>query len=249
MERAELQRPGRAQRQGHQHRPLGAGGVHDRQRVGGELGWPVGLGARRPVGAAVAAAVEGDHPVAAGQVGNLQLPVPRVDDGPGRQQQHGRLAGAEHLVVDLDPLALDVAGTDGLACTHLGPPWPYWPFLVVGRSTDLDNTAFLQHTQPTIRSTDRTTGGRLMPETTDPPSTASRPTSSPAPTRPAAPRPGSLTAAPGDPATARWSTSRPAATAATGSRRWSTRSISSRFPPRPAHRWRPSPERANRTHR
>jgi len=53
--------------------------------------------------------------------------------------------------------------------------------------------------------------------------------------------PGASTAGPGDPATGPSSTSRPAVSAATGSRRRSTRSISSRFPPGPARRWRPSP--------
>ena len=48
---------------------------------------------------------------------------------------------------------------------------------------------------------------------------------------------------------ARSSTSRPAASAATGSRRRSIRSTSNRFPPGPARRWRPPSERANRTHR
>jgi hypothetical protein len=57
------------------------------------------------------------------QVGDLHFPVPRVDDRPGRQQQDGRLAVAEHLVVSLDPVALDVAVTTRLACPHRGPPF------------------------------------------------------------------------------------------------------------------------------
>src|SRR6266542_2264952 len=119
---AELQRPVGAGRQRHQHRAVRARGVHHRQRVGGELGRQVGVGPGRPVGAAVAAPVEGDHPVAPGQVGHLHPPVPRVDDRPGRQQQHRRLAVAEHLVVELDAVALDVAVTDWLAGAHCSAP-------------------------------------------------------------------------------------------------------------------------------
>ena len=120
MERAELQRPGGAQRHRDQHRPLGAGGIHDGQGVGGELGRAVCLGLGRPVGAAVAAPVEGEHPAMPREVGDLHLPVPRVHDRPGRQQQHRRLARAVDLVVDLDPVALDVAVMGRLACPH--PP-------------------------------------------------------------------------------------------------------------------------------
>ena len=47
-----------------------------------------------PVRAAVAAAVEREDPEVAGQVRDLRLPEARVDDRPGRQQQHRRLAVA-----------------------------------------------------------------------------------------------------------------------------------------------------------
>ena len=45
-----------------------------------------------PVGAAVAAPVERDHAAVAREVGDLHLPVARVDDRPGRQEQDRRLA-------------------------------------------------------------------------------------------------------------------------------------------------------------
>ena len=50
----------------------------------------VGGGTARPAGAAAAPAVEGDHPEVPGQVADLRLPEPRVDDLPGRQQHHRR---------------------------------------------------------------------------------------------------------------------------------------------------------------
>src|SRR5215218_674037 len=69
------------------------------------------------------------------------------------------------------------------------------------------------------------------------------PTSSPAPTRVAEPRPGSWTAGAGGPATVQSSTSRPSASAATGSRPRSTPSTSNRRPPRPTPRRCPSARR------
>jgi hypothetical protein len=120
MERAELQRPGGAQRHRDQHRPLGAGGIHDGQGVGGELGRAVCLGLGRPVGAAVAAPVEGEHAAMSCKVRDLHLPVPRVHDRPGWQEEDRRLARPVDLVVELGPVALDVAVTRWLACPHRG---------------------------------------------------------------------------------------------------------------------------------
>jgi len=68
----------RAHREAHDDRAVGAGRVHHRDRVGGELGLGVRLGLGRPVGAAVAAPVEGDHPAMSCKVGDLHLPVPRM---------------------------------------------------------------------------------------------------------------------------------------------------------------------------
>ena len=58
---------------------------------------------RRSPGAAVAAPVERDHPVPAGEVRDLRLPDPRVGDRRRRDQQQRRLAVAVHLVVDGTP--------------------------------------------------------------------------------------------------------------------------------------------------
>ena len=90
----------------------------------------VGLRLVRPVGAAVAAPVEGDHAEVAREVRDLHLPEPRVDDRPGRQQQDRRLARAVDLVEDADAVALDVALVVGVAGARLlrvpvlrSPPW------------------------------------------------------------------------------------------------------------------------------
>jgi hypothetical protein len=115
------QRALRAERQRHDHRVPGPGGIHHRQCVGGELALvAAGL---RAAGAAVAPAVEGDDPAVPGQVGDLHLPVPRMDDRPRRQEDDGRLAGPVDLVVELDPAAPGVAVTDWLAGAHR------WSFL------------------------------------------------------------------------------------------------------------------------
>ena len=83
--------------------------VHDGERVGGELVLVVGVDGGRAIRLAVAASVEGDDARVAGEVGDLRLPVARVDDRPGRQQQDGGVAGAVDLVEDADAVALDVA--------------------------------------------------------------------------------------------------------------------------------------------
>jgi hypothetical protein len=126
----------------------GLGGDQHRQYVGRELALGVGLGLGRPAGAAAAAPVEGHHPAMARQVGDLHLPVPRLHDRPGRQQQDGRPAGAEQLVVDLDAVALDVAVADRSACPHQSSPAAPTLPLAVGRSTDLDGTPPAQHVNP-----------------------------------------------------------------------------------------------------
>ena len=74
------------------HGALRLGRVHHGERVGGELALVVRRRLPRPVGAAVAAPVERDHAAVAREVGDLHLPVPRVDERPGRQEQDRRLA-------------------------------------------------------------------------------------------------------------------------------------------------------------
>ena len=75
----------------------------------GELVGVIGRGAGRAIRAAVAAPVEGDHPAVACQVRDLGLPEARMDDRPGRQQQHRRLALAVDLVEHPHTVTLDVA--------------------------------------------------------------------------------------------------------------------------------------------
>jgi hypothetical protein len=48
--------------------------------------------------------------------------VARVDDRPGGQQEHGRVAPAVDLVEDADAVALDVALLVGIAGTRLLAP-------------------------------------------------------------------------------------------------------------------------------
>ncbi len=88
---------------------LGAGRVQHSERIRGELVLPVRIRVCRPVRAAVAASVEGDDPREAGEVGDLQLPVTRVDDRPRRHEQDGRLAGAVDLVEAPHAITLDEA--------------------------------------------------------------------------------------------------------------------------------------------
>ena len=109
--------------------PVCAGGIQDGQGMIDHGLDGVGVGCERAVGAAVARPVEGDDPTVARQVGDLRLPEPAVDDGPGRQQQHRRRPVAEHLVANLHPVALDVPLGVRLSRPHRGFPsdrsaWP-----------------------------------------------------------------------------------------------------------------------------
>ena len=101
--------PQRARRQPDHHGTLDARRVHDRQRVGGELPLGVGVDGLRPIRASVSTSVEREHARVAGEIRDLPLPVPRVDDRPGGQQQDRRLAAAVELPEDPDAVALDVA--------------------------------------------------------------------------------------------------------------------------------------------
>ena len=95
--------------QANQHRRLRAGGGQDGLQVGDALLVGVGLGRDRPVGAAVAAPVEGHHPIAAGQVRDLRLPLPGMHDRVGGHQHQGGVATAEHLIVQPHPVPVDVS--------------------------------------------------------------------------------------------------------------------------------------------
>jgi hypothetical protein len=94
-------------------------GVEHGERVERELADRVRLGARGPVGAPVSAPVERDHAAVPRQVRNLQLPVARVDDRPGRQEQDGRLPRPVDLVEDPHAVALDVPLRIGVAGARL----------------------------------------------------------------------------------------------------------------------------------
>jgi hypothetical protein len=107
--RGEQRRPQRAAGERDERRALRPRGVHDGERVGGELALDVGLHALRAVRAPVAAPVEGDHPEVAREERDLGLPEARVDDRPGRHEEHGGLPVAVDLVEDAHAVALDEA--------------------------------------------------------------------------------------------------------------------------------------------
>ncbi len=98
--RCEQQGPDEACAEPGQHRALRARRIKDRPDVAGEGGIGIGRRIPGPVGPAVPARVERDHPVVSGQERHLHLPVPGVHDRPCGQQQEGRLTGAVHLVVN-----------------------------------------------------------------------------------------------------------------------------------------------------
>jgi hypothetical protein len=86
-----------------------AGRVQHGDRVERELARAVGVDAGRAIRAPVAARVERHHAEVPRQVRHLGLPEARVDDRPRREQQHGLLALAEHVVGDADAVDLRVA--------------------------------------------------------------------------------------------------------------------------------------------
>ena len=94
---------------GHEHRPFGSDLVEYGQGVADGVPRVAGRRVERPVRAPVAAPVERHHPAVAGQVGDLALPRPRVDDLPGRVQHDRGLPGPVGLVPDAYPVAVKVA--------------------------------------------------------------------------------------------------------------------------------------------
>src|SRR5262249_57265538 len=87
----------------------GAGSIQPRGRVAHRCPPVVGTYVEGAVGTPVAAPVERHHPAPAGEVGNLELPCPGVDDFPGWQEQDGGLGLAVRLVVDPNPITLGIA--------------------------------------------------------------------------------------------------------------------------------------------
>ena len=98
-----------ARREAHHHRRLRAGRVHHGQAVAGELDGPVAPWVSAAIRAAVAETVHHQHPEVAREVGDLHLPVARVEQRPGRQQEDRLLALAVDLVEQPLPVALDEA--------------------------------------------------------------------------------------------------------------------------------------------
>src|SRR6266498_5457308 len=94
-------------------------------------------------GAAVTAPVERENAAVPGEVRDLHLPVPRVDDRPRRQEEDGRLARAVDLVVELHAVALDVPGLVRIAGPRL---------LVRGWALQLNGHCVLLSSQESIQS-------------------------------------------------------------------------------------------------
>ena len=112
------QRPPAAGAEPDQDRLADARRVHDRDGVGHEFG--VGVGGRRlgPPGPPVPAGVDGDHFRRPGQVRHLGLPQPGVHECVRGAEDHGRLAGAEHLVTDLDAVPFHESLDVGISRPH-----------------------------------------------------------------------------------------------------------------------------------
>src|SRR3954454_4350913 len=97
-----------------QREPGDAGGratrrVEYRGCVVGELDGVVCLARAGAIGEAIATSVEGDDTEVPGEVGDLPLPVTRMQDRPRGHQQDRPLAFAVAFPVDLDPVAFDEA--------------------------------------------------------------------------------------------------------------------------------------------
>ena len=96
----------------------GIGGVHDGQRVGHVVLQRVGRHVFRPVGLAVAAAVIGDAAEALAEVRQLRLVDARMDDHPGRHEDHRLGPVAVDLVMQLHAVAFDESFLGGQLCAH-----------------------------------------------------------------------------------------------------------------------------------
>ena len=101
--------------------PVDPARVEDRDGVRDDLVVRVGVRPERAVGSPGATGVEGDHPPAAREVGDLALPDPGLHDLEARQQQEGRITFAEHLVADAHPVPLDMTGLVRESGTHHAP--------------------------------------------------------------------------------------------------------------------------------
>ena len=107
--RAELEQVLGAAREARHHGAVGPGLVHHCQAVTGELRGSVALRIAAAIGSAVAEAVHRQHAEMAREVGDLHLPVARMDERPGRDQEQRLLALAVDLVEELLTVTLDEA--------------------------------------------------------------------------------------------------------------------------------------------
>lgn len=98
---------------------LGIGRVHDRQGVVGELIGPVATGVRRVIRLSVAEPVKGHDAEVPGEVGDLALPVPGMEQRPRRKQQDRRIALTVELVEQPLTIADDVSLLIGIAGARL----------------------------------------------------------------------------------------------------------------------------------
>src|SRR5579883_1793815 len=106
------------ERQSDEDRRSCVGLVHDRERIADVVVEAIGGGIGRPIGPAVPAAVIGNAAEAPAEIRQLRLVNPRMDDAPGRQEEHGLRAAAMDLVEEPYALALYIAGVVGFACAH-----------------------------------------------------------------------------------------------------------------------------------
>src|SRR5207249_12093592 len=100
------------------------GVVHDCEAVGGESLIGVRGRAFGAVGKAVATTVHRQHSAVPGEVRDLALPGPRVDDRPRRQEEHGPVAFAVHLPVQANTVSNRVALMIWLYWSHLASRFP-----------------------------------------------------------------------------------------------------------------------------
>src|SRR5688572_7500346 len=77
------------------------GRVHHPDEIGGASPGRMGKRVLWPVGTPVAASIPGDDPVAPGEVRDLGLPDPRVNDLPWRNEHDWRVAGTVAVPEDL----------------------------------------------------------------------------------------------------------------------------------------------------
>ena len=107
------QRPAEGVADQDSRRLVGCGGIKHGEGVSEQLGDRVGRGVERLTRSAAAAEVVGDDAGDAGQLRQLPIPHPAVDDLEAGQQQDGRPAAAFGPVADPHPVANE------LSCGHV----------------------------------------------------------------------------------------------------------------------------------